>query len=68
MEEQNHFGIFDRALPIRRKSSGEITLDELEIQLDEGAFLMDYEEAVKLGFIHPDYESDTIITGIRGEA
>ena len=28
------------------------------------AFLMDHNEAVMLGFIHPDHESDSVIAAI----
>lgn len=55
-------------MPFRKKAEAEISLDEFEKQLDEGAFLMDQHEAARLGFIHPDHESDSVITAIGGKA
>lgn len=45
-----------------------MTQQEFEQKLDEGAFLMDREEAVRLGYLHPDYEPDTVMAGFAGEA
>ena len=50
------------------KMEDEITLEEFKAQIDEGAFLIDRNEAVMLGFIHPDRESDSVLTGIGGKA
>ena len=66
--ERNSFGIYDRPMPFRKQAEAEISLDEFEKQLDEGAFLMDQHEAARLGFIHPDHESDSVITAIGGKA
>lgn len=66
--ERNSFGIYDQPMPFRKKAEAEISLDEFEKQLNEGAFLMDHHEAVRLGFIHPDHESDSVIMAIRGKA
>lgn len=64
----NSFGIYDRPMRFSRKMEDEITLEEFKAQIDEGAFLMDRNEAVMLGFIHPDHESDSVLTGIGGNA
>jgi hypothetical protein len=66
--ERNSFGIYDHPMPFRKKAEMEMSIDEFESQLDEGAFLMDHNEAVMLGFIHPDHESDSVIAAIGGKA
>ena len=66
--ERNSFGIYDHPMPFRKKAEMEMSIDEFESQLNEGAFLMDHHEAVMLGFIHPDHESDSVIAAIGGKA
>lgn len=67
MEDRNSFGLYDRAIPPSRERLVELSQEEFERQMDEGAFLMGHDEAVKHGFLHPDYEPDTVLTGIEGE-
>lgn len=66
--ERNRFGLYDQPKPFRKKAEAEMSLEEFEKHLDEGAFLMDHHEAVRLGFIHPDHESDSVIMAIGGKA
>ena len=66
--ERNSFGLYDQAIPFRKKAEGEMSIEEFEAQLDEGAFIMDHNEAARLGFIHPDHESDSVIMAIGGKA
>lgn len=66
--ERNSFGLYDQPMPFRKKAEAEMSIEEFESQLDEGAFLMDHNEAVRLGFIHPDHESDSVIVAIGGKA
>lgn len=64
-ENKNAFGIYD--MPVSFPEQQDITLsrDELERQLDAGAFSMDCEEAARLGFIHPDHQPDTVCAGVQ---
>lgn len=64
----NSYGIYDQPIRFSVKMEDEITLEEFKAQIDEGAFLMDRNEAVMLGFIHPDHESDSVLTGIGSKA
>lgn len=67
-DERNSRGLFDMPVPVRKKELMVISQSEFERQLDEGAFFMSHDEAVKQGFIHPDYEPDTVMVGFGEEA
>lgn len=60
----NKYGLYDRALPFSERDTLEIGNAELEAKLDEGAFLMSHEDAVNFGFLHADYQSDSVILGV----
>lgn len=60
----NRYGLYDRPVSFTAKEEMEIDGAALEAQLNEGAFLMNHEDAVRLGFIHPDYEPDSVILGL----
>lgn len=63
MSEVNRYGLYDSPQKFEDKELATMTRQEFEQKLDEGAFLMDREEAVRLGYIHPDYEPDTVMVG-----
>ncbi len=63
MNEVNRYGLYDHPQRIGEKELATMTRQEFEQKLDEGAFLMGREEAIRLGYIHPDYEPDTIMVG-----
>lgn len=64
-EHRNSFGIYDEPFPWQEKEKITLTRDELERQLDAGAFFMDHDEAARLGFLHPDHEPDNVIVDIQ---
>lgn len=66
-DERNSRGLFDIPVPATQKSIIDMTSADFERQLDEGAFLMSREEAVRQGFLNPAYEPDTVITAIVEE-
>lgn len=62
---RNSRGLFDSPVSVRKKEIVAITMNEYERQLDEGAFVMSHDEAIKMGFIHPDYEPDAVMLGFK---
>ena len=65
--ERNSYGLFDA--PVRSAEKERVTLsqEDIERQLEAGAFIMDREEAVAAGFINPQDEPDTVIVDVRRE-
>lgn len=63
----NSFGLYDA--PVRTKQPEEIGITEEEIQeqLDSGAFIMSHDEAVQAGFLSKYDEQDTRILDVRGQ-
>ena len=66
-DERNSRGLFDIPVPATQKPIIDMTSADFERQLDEGAFLMSREEAVRQGFLNPAYEPDTVIAAIVEE-
>lgn len=64
-ENRNSSGIYDIPVSSPERQNIVLSRDELERQLDAGAFFMDCEEAARLGFIHPDHQPDTVCAGVR---
>ena len=64
-ENRNSYGLFDA--PVRRQEKEHITLspDDIERQLDAGAFVMNREEAITLGFLSPHEEPDTVVISVQ---
>jgi len=64
---RNSFGLYDA--PVRSSGKERVTLtqEDMERQLDAGAFALDWAEAVESGFINADDEPDTVIIDIRRE-
>lgn len=64
-EKRNSYGLFDA--PVRCQAKEYITLspDDIERQLDAGAFVMSREEAIVEGFLSPHEEPDTVIVSVR---
>lgn len=63
--KQNSYGLYDA--PIRSTTKGKVILtqEELQRQLDAGAFNLSRDRAIALGFINPDDEQDTVIVEVR---
>jgi hypothetical protein len=55
---RNNHGLFDAPVPVREREHIVLTQEDLERQLDDGAFFMDRDEAIQAGFINP-YDDDT---------
>ena len=66
-KERNSLGLFDTARRSPEKEHVSLTQEDIERQLDAGAFLMRREEAVAAGFLNPYDEQDTVIVDIREE-
>ena len=64
-EKRNSYGLFDA--PVRNQEKEHITLspDDIERQLDAGAFLMSREDALTAGFLSPHEEPDTVIVSVQ---
>lgn len=65
--ERNNFGLFDTPVRSSGKEHVGLTTEDIERQLDAGAFIMDREEAIAAGFINPQDEPDTVIIDVRRE-
>lgn len=59
--------MYDCSIPSTEKEVMTVGGAEFEAQFNEGAFLMNHDEAVRMGFIHPDYEPDSVILGVEVE-
>ena len=64
-EKRNSYGLFDA--PVRRQEKEHITLspDDIERQLDAGAFVMSREDAIAAGYLSPHEEQDTVIVSVK---
>ena len=64
-KKRNNYGLFDA--PVRGQGKEHITLslDDIERQLDAGAFVMSREDAIAKGFLSPHEEPDTVIVEVQ---
>lgn len=64
-EKRNSYGLFDA--PVRNQEKERITLspDDIERQLDAGAFFMSREDAIAACFLSPHEEPDTVIVTVQ---
>jgi hypothetical protein len=60
----NSQGLYDAPVPRTQRESLVFSPEEMERQLEAGAFLMDKEEAVQAGFLNP-YEDDTALVAVK---
>lgn len=65
--KHNNHGLHDAPVSSAEKERVTLTQADIERQLDAGAFVMDWTEAVESGFINPDHEPDTVILDVRKE-
>ena len=65
LEKRNSYGLFDA--PVRNQEKERITLspDDIERQLDAGAFVMSREDAIAAGYLNPHEEPDTVIVSVQ---
>ena len=66
-EQPNRFGLFDAPVRPVEKERVVLTRANIEGQLEAGAFIMDYEEAIAAGFINPHDEPDTVLVDVVRE-
>jgi hypothetical protein len=64
--ERNSYGLYDRPISA---GAAEITLTQeiLQRQLEDGAFDLDREEALKMGLLNP-YDDDAVLIRVGGTA
>lgn len=64
-EKRNSYGLFDA--PVRLPDKERVTLspDDIERQLDAGAFVLSREDAITAGFLSPHEEPDTVIVSVQ---
>lgn len=60
----NKYGLFDKAVRISEKERIVLFEDDIERQLEAGAFDLEPDEAVREGFINPYDEQDTVIVSV----
>lgn len=63
-EQPNRFGLFDTPVRPAEKERVVLTRADIEGQIEAGAFIMDYEEAIAAGFINPHDEPDTVLVDV----
>lgn len=66
-DTRNSFGLYDAPVRFAGKERVVLTREDIERQLDAGAFMMDREEAMAAGFINPHDEADCVIVDVRRE-
>lgn len=57
---RNSHGLFDSPVRSLEKENIVLTQEDLERQLEAGAFAMSREEAIMAGFLHPNDELHTV--------
>ena len=64
---RNSHGLFDSPVRSPEKEVVILTREDIERQLDAGAFMMSREEAIQFGFLSPHDDPDTVIVDAREE-
>lgn len=67
-EQRNSLGLFDAAHRSPEKVRVLLTREDIERQLDAGAFPLSREEAVAAGFLNPQDMQDSVVIDIRESA
>lgn len=63
--QRNSLGLFDASLRSVEKECVLFSREDIERQLDAGAFLLSWEEAVAAGFLNPQDMQDCVIIDFR---
>lgn len=66
--ERNRFGLYDAPNRTLERERVTFTQDEMQRQLEAGAFALSREEAIEAGFLNPQDEPDTVSIDIREDA
>ena len=64
-KKRNKYGMFDVSLHTQEKEVITLSRNDIERQLDAGAFVMSREDAIAAGFLSPHEEPDTVIVDVR---
>ena len=64
-QKPNIYSVFDAPVRLKEKERVVLTPEDIERQLDAGAFVMTREDAVAAGFLSPHEEPDTVIVDVR---
>lgn len=65
--ERNRFGLYDAPNRALERERVTFTQDEMQRQLEAGAFALSREEAVAAGFLNPLEEPDAVLVDIARE-
>lgn len=65
MLERNKYGLYDSPVRTMEKEYVSISRQNMEAQLEAGAFMMTHEKAIKEGFLYPHDEQDTVIACVQ---
>ncbi|MDR2820407.1 MAG: hypothetical protein LBB60_07760 [Desulfovibrio sp.] len=63
-DTRNRYGLYDAPVQLAEKEHIVLTQEDMERQMEDGAFFMDREEAVQSGFLNP-YDDDTVFVTVR---
>ena len=64
-KKRHKYGMFDISLHTQEKEVITLSRNDIERQLDAGAFFMSHEEALEAGLISPYGEPDTVIVAVQ---
>ena len=64
-EKRNSYGLFDAPVRLPDKERVTLSSDDIERQLDAGAFVLSREDAITAGFLSPHEEPDTVIVSVQ---
>ena len=64
-EKRNSYGLFDAPVRSPEKEHMELFPEDIERQLEAGAFFMSREDAIAEGFLSPHDEPDTVTVSVR---
>ena len=63
--KRNSYGLFDAPVRLPERERISLSRDDIERQLEAGAFFMSREDAIAEGFLSPHDEPDTVTVSVR---
>ena len=64
-QKPNIYSVFDAPVRLKEKERVVLTPEDIERQLDAGAFVMSREDAIAAGYLSPHEEQDTVIVSVK---
>ncbi|WCB45686.1 hypothetical protein [Nitratidesulfovibrio vulgaris] len=64
-EQRNSHGLFDAPIRFADKETIVLSKEDIERQLDAGAFMMSRDDATEAGFLSPHDDPDTVLVQVR---